>query len=974
MTQAARAATSSELILLRTAGDWSRAYLAIYKPNVIYTAVLDGVPTSNDMVGEIPFVSGVGTLADVKAEMTLWVGSTAGARDLGACRIRKAPIAGAIYIGFTSEVDWAGAATVYLTVVDHAMLSKKPVLMDAGVVLMDGEHAFVDQHIDFDPVPVMTPHAVVTLTGATVDVLFDAGDSWVFDSTITGYAWTAPGASASSGMATATPTITYNAAGYYRVECVVTAANGKTATGIRFVMVFDATDKPHVVEVRDPEADYDSGGWSFAVKMHADADPTNVIEGALAILFAEDHFGSTSQSIGQVETRENIICWGYIAGESIEWDAEISSVEFEVQGPQYWLKQIEASPIKLACASNTPANWETMPALTVDRALWHVLHWRSNATALLNITLTGDTRYAPTIETMEGALWGQMDDVAWNKILGRIGCDRTGRFFAVIDPQCVAEADRAWATVMTLTKKDWIETVSITRSTQRKLAMLSASALVSDATGNASTMYALAMGHIHARHGKSEVIDKLLAGSQAQLLDMAGLYMGWKNNELEFEFSLAQNNRMIDLWPNQFLDVSLAAGDTPRGIAYAGNLIPRSITLRLDPDAGCWDTEITCEAETFAELAVIGDVPGIDADLSFPPLPPFPPMPDIPDIEWPPTVTNPNHPTKVVIASNKGVLYTLDFNSDSPIWLYMNSGLSAIDIADIDDMIVTPSGALYLHIYTGNKILRAAGLGGAWTQVASGTTDFHAAGSWIGAMAINPLENDTIGIFALGYYDIGVPINQPGVFKKMVNGVLQTGVEFNGRTGAGVTFTGGEWFVMTDQYGAFSSPWIYVLSSGGSPVFNGLADMGTGSDASPRRFLVPIGNSGGLFAWDLSGAAGHTKITAHGSTQTRYTLMKPTGMRQAIASSPYLTAMGCKATTFTPMATTDAGATWYSVGGVIPTGSDVWESCRDSNRFIFGGGTVIRLTLDLGLSYVDKMGNLGYIAPLIDIVNIRYIE
>ena len=78
--------------------------------------------------------------------------------------------------------------------------------------------------------------------------------------------------------------------------------------------------------------------------------------------------------------------------------------------------------------------------------------------------------------------------------------------------------------------------------------------------------------------------------------------------------------------------------------------------------------------------------------------------------------------------------------------------------------------------------------------------------------------------------------------------------------------------------------------------------------------------------------------------------------------------------TAVPYLSTDGGATWSSVSGVISVGSDIWENCRDDNRWIFGGGTTLRLTVDRGASYVEKAGNLGYIAPLIDIQGIRFIS
>jgi len=177
-----REATAPELALLRTPGQFSRLWLGIYKPNVIYTALLNGAPSSTDMVGTISFDGGSGTLADVKKEMTLWVGSTAGARDLGICRLRKAPISGTFYISMTSEMDWE--YNCHLTVVDMFSFAQRAPRMDGGVLKLDYENTYSDQHEDFEPVPVLGAHAVVWLVGSDVDVEFDASDSWVFDSTI----------------------------------------------------------------------------------------------------------------------------------------------------------------------------------------------------------------------------------------------------------------------------------------------------------------------------------------------------------------------------------------------------------------------------------------------------------------------------------------------------------------------------------------------------------------------------------------------------------------------------------------------------------------------------------------------------------------------------------------------------------------------------------------------------------------------
>ena len=981
MSQLARAATNDEKTMLRTPGDWSRVYIGISVPNVISPARLNGAPASNDMVGEISFDGGSGTLANVRSEMTLWVGSVAGGRDLGVCRIRKSAIAGTFYIGYTSDVAWAD--NCYLTVVDFAMLDKRPRLVADGVTLMDGEHEFDDQHIDFDPVPVVSPHAVAWLTGADVDVDFDASDSWVFDSTISGYQWTAPGSVSIDDNTSATPVITYDTAGHYAVYCNVTAANGKSFRATRYVMIFDANHPPHKGEVSEPGASYDAGGWEFGVRLFDGVDLDAGVDGALCIAFSEDWYGSTKQSVGPVEARENIICWGYIDGESIDWDAEAGSVEFSVSGPHAWLGKIEINPVELSMATNTPDAWDVMPDLTVDRALWHVLHWRTNATALLSFLPSDDARYAPNIKTSSGAVWEILKEIAWKKIFGRVGCDRYGRLWAVVDPQCVPEADRDWATVMTLTKKDWKERIGVTRNTTRKLAILSTSGWIVDASGQANTVYSLAMGHIAGKHGGSEIIDQLLVTDQAGANELAGLYAGWKNVELEFELTLAQNNRMVDLWPNQFLAIDMATTDNVRGLEYNGNLVPRSISLPFDAEAGCFETVIRCEAETFAELAVDGDVPedtgwdGTDLDV----------FDDNFDFDFdgdliitPPDELNPNQPKVVVMATDQGVIYTEDFDADSPTWKFMNNGLSEAERENIGQLVVTPSGAIYITTDTPtvwdhgwNKVMVADGVGGTWRTLLTGD-DFPIADSIILGIGKNQFSSDSIAAWGGRPSTAGDTESHKGYLATGNRGGMTvhsaSSVDIIARWAALFRNNTGSWTVLSSLT-TTNNAYVFKVSDSGSVIGSTVAI----TDASAGAMLggVPCGSKDQYFQWDFETLNGFVKFT--GGSQTRITDFSP-GNLQGMAFSPTGNfGLGSDWFSLIPYKSDDGGDTWEAVSDIIAVGSDVWENCGDDNRWIFGGGTTIKLTMDCGVTApIDKSGNLAWIAPLVDIGAIRFIS
>ena len=89
-----RAITSDELVLMRGGNQWSRAWLGVFVPSVIFTARLNGAPAKNDLVSQLAYDGASGTAGDVRADMTLLVGSAAGLADLGVCRVRKGISAG----------------------------------------------------------------------------------------------------------------------------------------------------------------------------------------------------------------------------------------------------------------------------------------------------------------------------------------------------------------------------------------------------------------------------------------------------------------------------------------------------------------------------------------------------------------------------------------------------------------------------------------------------------------------------------------------------------------------------------------------------------------------------------------------------------------------------------------------------------------------------------------------------------------
>ncbi len=1015
----ARAITGDELTLLRSDGQWSELYMAVLKPNTVYTARLNGAPVSNDQVYEITYDGGSGTLADVKAGMTLLVGTTAGARDLGICRIRTAPEADTFFIGEISEIVWAD--NCYLTVTDDFDLWARHLHVDTGgTLLMDVNIGYTDEHEVFDPVPVLGTHACVWLTGATVDVDFDASDSWVFDSTITGYAWDAPGCASIADDDTATPVITYDTAGIYRVLCTVEAATGRTMMGARYVFVFDDDNPPATVfQIANCEGSVDAGGWMMDVTMQAEASLTDLREGTLVVLFAKDYFEGTEQSIGPVENRENILMVGRVgSSESIRWDPIAGQVHFNVYGPQWWMNKIKISACQLDFTAAAPDDWSQVKNLSVDRALFHLLHYRSTATIVMDFYPTLDTCYDNKISSLGTTLWAQLVEFAGLKLMAHVLCDRLGRFFAQIDPQMVPEADRsALPVVMTVTEDDWQDVIEFERETVHETGQVNISTRVVNSIGTSATVYSLSPGHIPRRYGDWEINDGMLAASQEASNEKAGLLLGWKNNEFpNIPLKLAQNNRFVDIAPNQYLDITIDAADTPRGVGYDGNIIPRRVALRYNAESRDLTVDVNCEGETFEQPSCNGDIPGSsDVDLSVPPLPPLPPLPDFPIlIPGTPTPTSGGPKRVLFLDANKGLIYTENFDAALPTYVPVNAGLSTIPYPTgsggivgkaqyelIHRFFVTPNGAVFVwrmdtvqaDEFPGGgattgltdyfMLMRAPSVGGTFVPVYSRETV---------SPSDYPPGSDSIGLLAVGFNPL-VPESyaftskdSPGGVTPVFRGHLGSGTSFStgatgvygtgagSNAGGGLSYGLGKWLLTgLNRYQLLSPDMSTILESHPSPA-------GGVSLASEiwQNSIVRVSTSGKVYVPASGDPSSRILATAENNDVSTLTFLSdstfgftgfacdPTGQYMMGRYGGFL------GRGFSP----DYGATWAGMGS-LPAANYYFAYAGQGERvprFIAMGG-VIRLTEDLGTTWINKeSASLLAIAPFPDLVGAQVLE
>ena len=576
--------------------------------------------------------------------MTLLVGTSAGAWDVGLARIRADSLdtgggTGVFLIGITSEIEWAD--DLYLTVLDDYGLWPKHPRITGGISYMDYDINYrlgpvfpnTRQNVYGAPVIIMGTHAVLELTGASVTTNFDAVDSYSCIGAPTGYAyaWTCAGATVSTPAGSNT-NITFKAVGTYLVYVTVTAnyAGGysATSTAIRYVIVHSAAHPLNTSFsiTSKPTGDYQEGGWNYSITMHANATEATIRDRTLVILVAKDWYGATEQSIGPLVGRENIVCVGWIDGESLRRSNDLSLVSFDVQGPAWWLGVQRGFPTGIDDTSVQPTDWLHIQNLTPRKGLFSFLHWRTTATVVTDCYITADDHRLASTYTPAGVLSEQLRAIA-QRVNAGVVCDRYGRLFCEIDTQFIAPAARTFPVVQTMTDRDWRDEITIRRNVVPNAGQVDLSGIFySGDITTSNAIFALSPGHYPKHHGPNvQKIEHIALDDQAEANLLAGLWLGYLNNEFpETDTPMSSNYRAVDIAPRMFVQQNLTASETPRGLVWNNKkLIPRTVSFDYDPREGLLLTDITFEAETFASDAVVGDPPITPPD---PPPPPPPPV------------------------------------------------------------------------------------------------------------------------------------------------------------------------------------------------------------------------------------------------------------------------------------------------------------------------------------------------------------
>jgi hypothetical protein len=582
--------TNAQLETLRTRPQQTRLYLSIFQPRTIFQAQVNGTISKGDRTITFDSVSS-GSIAAVEAGMTLLVGTSVGARDIGKIRVRSTT-ASTIVVSENSNIEWAD--NLYLTVLRY--LELWPIY--PRIVQNPADEGDSIFYKDYD-IPYTNQNSVLgTFVNAGPHRAGFAGEQLYYSSTGTHnllgnsltYNWAFEGGTPTGSTSAHPGNVTYPTSGQYVTRLIVSDGT-VTDTTYRCVSIYDrpfAGNNPPIIkwEMGEPSGGRDSGGYRVHFKVY---ETSPIEDDAVVVLFAEDWYGSTETSLGgNYPNGSKIFFVGHILSDSIHYDYQHSFVEFEVGSITEMMKNALGFSVSVESVAS-PDRWYELLDMDCRRAIYHYLKWHTTALMISDFQFVGDDRKIQFFDADRTSMYDAIDNLMRGTLIGKVVSDRQGKTWMEVDAQAYSNPTGSFTSVMDITRRDWMGEPNVEEQLSEDLSYLEYGGIAYSGvvTGTFSAILASAPGNTPAFRGRIETHEGLALAGQDQLNQLVGNV--WANENAPYpaiNLEMTVNARNLDIAPQETVNIQIAASDTVRNTAIQGLYIPNEMTWKYDARNG----------------------------------------------------------------------------------------------------------------------------------------------------------------------------------------------------------------------------------------------------------------------------------------------------------------------------------------------------------------------------------------------------
>lgn len=737
----------------RTNRQFVRRYLSVAPRVTVFSGQVNAISRDDATNGiyRFTYTGASGSFSDTARHMTIDFGTTAGARDLGTFRIRRAADATYVYVEEISAQESGIATGVYFSIKrDWKAVSVKPriVATQTNASYINGFNEYHDYDISYSiQNQNIRPKANITESGSYTDGTLiqakpagfvDAGQTYrTVNLSSSNSIAIAPGASISSrtwdvrdgtitvGTSTSTNITVQFPVGFRWISVTVTDSNGVTDTMYFPIWVHDDSNMPITKFRRENDTSEEWRDMSFSLWGDDNEFPESVLpKGGLMCYWEVAEFDNAS---APVEYLGQALIFSKKETQSIKlYESEMT---LEASGIGYWLSQARSYGQKLY-NKTTPTAWYEIVSLNVQRAIHYVLREYTSALVICNYFPKMTTNAVEAENIPENNAWEQIKYLAGGDEFREVKCDSLGGIWVTKPADLMNSIERSsWLVTCSIDSQDVLGESPILYPNEfiQKTSLTKGSGFSYDGTNN--TIYLCqAPGKTEGYAPSSDEAPALRLGTsnpQAQLNQLVGDWWERQNNpqpqidlplfynmdfaepaygeviQLTFNVDSLRNTSITNL-PCRLIRVSRSSNDEI-GI--------NEITWTLSPVTDGKDAdyvEVPPPTE-YSEPEINMPIGNIFPDSYIPvPYTPYP-SPVYPPPPTPPTPYNPKPTFNVAfITKDKKLFLTSDFSSSSPTWVSHTLSLDGDVVQALADpyspFFVNGSGAINIVVVTTQKI------------------------------------------------------------------------------------------------------------------------------------------------------------------------------------------------------------------------------------------------------------------------------
>lgn len=693
-------------------------YLSVAPRETVLSGQVNGSPLTDDKTFGIygfAYDNETGTPSDAKSGMSVDLGTSAGARDLGTVRLRlDAAGDDLLYIAETPFGEVAIENDVYFTVKREF---RPWLVMPRGegtavgtsytntiTLYMDYDIAYSSQNEDIPPKAnisrdaalIFAPHPAGFVDAGQVyrTVTLSSANSYAMavGASIASRLWDVGDGTITVGTATSTSITVRFPVGFRYISLVVTDSNGTTSIMYYPIWVHDDDNLPisNFTISRDSTTDWREVELDF---FQQDTDETIIPRGTTLCFWEVSQFSSGT---APKEYRGSMLGWAW--EDSTDFTRYKSGNRLLIKGLAGWLASFRGFSQRISDTGASATSWFEMEDLTMGKIVHYVLGNFTNAHMIGGLQLATATEGLKALDITLGNVWQQVQYILSGNYT-KAACDSLNVIWVRKIFSYASDSYRGLlGNVIALTPADWADDKApeITRRNFNSTGFVHGTgAWYDEATGENTLLASRAPGRTPA-HGEAaaEAPFQNLPGltasaAQDELNVLTGFHWAYLNNpRASVTLELLYNMDVIE--PAWQEPISLTAGSdySNSGLLLAGDrFLVKEVNITYDdPFDGRVGKRVTLtlEGETSGVAGEYEEVPedSVDPDDRESPV-------DIPDVPSFPISRVPEYdgdlvPFEMIVfdSGNPGchTCEWADAATGAPVWIDRSSGLTGYTI------------------------------------------------------------------------------------------------------------------------------------------------------------------------------------------------------------------------------------------------------------------------------------------------------